>query len=57
MAELDFVLVTDDSAAGRSCFQAVSLREYSSGGVPTTVDLHQSATVAFGKRGSTRPTA
>lgn len=38
--DLYFVLVTDDPQDGRSCFQAVCLRDYEDGTNPTTVDLH-----------------
>ena len=39
---LYFVLVTDDPAEGRSCFQAVALRDYvATSDVPLTVDLHE----------------
>jgi hypothetical protein len=45
---LYFVLVTDEPAAGRSCFQGVALREYvGSGGVPATVDLHELPTLGI----------
>jgi len=38
---LYFVLVTAHPDAGRACFQAVSLRDYTPGTEPTTVDLHE----------------
>ncbi len=39
---LYFILVTDAPEDGRSCFQAVCVRDYvSTADVPTTVDLHQ----------------
>jgi hypothetical protein len=41
---LYYVLVTDEPAAGRSCFQAVTLRDFTAG-APETVDLHQVATL------------
>ena len=38
--DLYFVFVTDRTDAGRSCFQAVCLRDYMPGKAPTTRDLH-----------------
>src|SRR5207249_1295339 len=39
--DLYFVFVTDRPAAGRSCFQAMCLRDYVPGEEPKLVDLHQ----------------
>jgi hypothetical protein len=39
--DLYFVFVTDDPEDGRSCFQAVCLRDYTPGTEPVTVDLHR----------------
>jgi len=39
--QLYFVLVTAHPDDGRSCFQAVSLRDYAPETEPTTIDLHQ----------------
>ncbi len=39
--DLYFVFVTDHPAAGRSCFQAMCLRDYTPGEEPKLVDLHQ----------------
>ena len=48
---LYFVLVTDEPDDGRSCFQAVALRDFEpAAGVPMTTDLHQLAVLDIYRR-------
>lgn len=40
-ADLYFIFVTDHPVAGRSCFQALCLSDYTPGNEPATTDLHR----------------
>jgi len=40
-ADLYFIFVTDHPVAGRSCFQALCLSDYTPGDEPATIDLHR----------------
>jgi hypothetical protein len=52
--DLYFVLVTDNPAAGRSCFQAICLREYTPGSELITRDLCEFRTLDISRQLVTR---